>query len=106
MAHEWRAALKPSAGSAVRKKYERLLLAFERSVSEGAPSRPLPNLQALKAAERRVRRLNRQWTDVQSLACDSRHAMHAAGRVVWGTWWRVPYPHGRAVMEWVCLTLE
>lgn len=54
MAKEWKAEPKAGAGAAIRKKYERLLLAFERQLAEGAPQRALPNPQAAKAAQKQV----------------------------------------------------
>ena len=108
VAHEWRVELKPSAGSAVRKKYERLLLAFERAVSEGAPSRPLPNQQAAKAAERKVRCLFGQGDAVLGLACASYRwmCMQTVCRRLENARWRVPYPHCLGLMQCVCVSHE
>ncbi len=54
MAKEWKAEPKGGASAALKKKYERLLLAFERQLAEGAPQRPLANPQAAKAAQKQV----------------------------------------------------
>lgn len=59
---EWRPELKekPSTSNAVRKNYERVLLAFEEHLSQGAPERMIPNTWGLKAAGKREAKANQQ----------------------------------------------
>lgn len=59
---EWRPELKekPSTSNSVRKNYERVLLAFEEHLSQGAPERTIPNTWGSKAAGKREAKANQQ----------------------------------------------